>query len=221
MATPAEQATEAKLHWKAAKKTKHFGEVRERLADMAKGRARCMYCEDSQGTDIDHFEPIDRAPQKAYEWENYFLACSYCNSNLKREKFPVNKNDDPLLIDPCADEPSHHLDLMIHSCLFGALTEKGLHTINVFGLNDRQPLVDGRTAALVVTLKLIPVYAKLRSDNTYASNRSADVIFETLGAASFSVVIVTLISMFKCGSPMLTDELANAFYSHPELLNLA
>ncbi|MFE7622378.1 hypothetical protein [Streptomyces sp. NPDC057509] len=51
------------------------------LADMAPGHQRCMYCGDSQGTDIDHFEPKSLAPLRTFEWFNHLLACAYCNSN--------------------------------------------------------------------------------------------------------------------------------------------
>ena len=34
-----------------------FKDVRSALEKMASGRARCMYCEDSFGTDIEHYYP--------------------------------------------------------------------------------------------------------------------------------------------------------------------
>lgn len=37
------------------------------LAEMAPGHQRCMYCGDSQGTDIDHFEPKSLAPLRTFE----------------------------------------------------------------------------------------------------------------------------------------------------------
>lgn len=58
------------------------------LTGMAPGHQRCMYCGDSQGTDIDHFEPKSQAPLRTFDWTNYLLACSYCNSNQKRDLFP-------------------------------------------------------------------------------------------------------------------------------------
>ena len=93
--------------------------------------------------------------------------------------------------------------------------------MSVFGLNTREPLVKGRAAALVVTLELIPMYAKKRSEGTVSSNRSADLIFEALGDASFSIVLVTLINMFKNDSPVLPSALVDAFSAYPKLLSLA
>lgn len=59
------------------------------LAEMAPGHERCMYCGDSQGTDIDHFEPKSLTPLRTFDWFNHLLACSYCNSNQKRNLYPT------------------------------------------------------------------------------------------------------------------------------------
>jgi hypothetical protein len=72
--------------WKAAHKERQ--KVRSYLSRMAVGIQRCMYCGDSLGTDIDHFEPIVLRPSRAFDWLNHLLACSSCNSNYKRDKFP-------------------------------------------------------------------------------------------------------------------------------------
>lgn len=70
-----------------------FVEIRRTLQQMAPGIERCMYCEDSQGTDIEHFWPKGRYPAGAFCWENYLLACSFCNSNCKREDFPLHSEE--------------------------------------------------------------------------------------------------------------------------------
>ena len=57
---------------------------------MAPGVQRCMYCLDSLGTDIDHFEPKSRRPLRTFCWHNHLLACSRCNSNYKREEYPCD-----------------------------------------------------------------------------------------------------------------------------------
>jgi hypothetical protein len=61
--------------WKA-KPVKAFAEVRETLQAMAGGRTRCMYCEDNEGTDIEHFWPKSEHPEQAFSWSNYLLACA-------------------------------------------------------------------------------------------------------------------------------------------------
>ena len=93
--SPSEEA--ARL-W-ARRKNKTFEEVRETLAQMSSGRQRCMYCEDNEGTDIDHFWPRASFPERAFDWDNYLLACSACNTNYKRDQFPGLGNK-PLLLDP-------------------------------------------------------------------------------------------------------------------------
>ncbi|MFC9857762.1 MULTISPECIES: HNH endonuclease family protein [unclassified Streptomyces] len=118
------------------------------LADMAPGHQRCMYCGDGQGTDIDHFEPKSLAPLRTFEWLNHLLACSYCNSNQKRNKFPRSEEDgSPLLLDPTLQDPLAHLRLVLPLCTYKGLTARGDACIEVFGLNSRGVLVDGRRTA--------------------------------------------------------------------------
>lgn len=118
------------------------------LADMAPGHQRCMYCGDSQGTDIDHFEPKSLAPARTFEWLNHLLACAYCNSNQKRNAFPRAEEDgSPLLLDPTLQDPLDHLRLVLPVCTYKGLTPQGEACIAVFGLNSRGVLVDGRRTA--------------------------------------------------------------------------
>ena len=53
-----------------------FREIREALGKMASGLERCMYCEDSEGTAIEHFWPKSVYPDRAFDWLNYLIACS-------------------------------------------------------------------------------------------------------------------------------------------------
>lgn len=112
-----------------------FDEVRGTLEEMATGRARCMYCEDSLGTDIEHFYPRARYPRRAFSWTNYLLACSHCNSNLKRHRFPFLDRR-PALLDPTADDPFEHLVFIPLTGELCPTGSKGQPSIDVFGLND-------------------------------------------------------------------------------------
>lgn len=112
-----------------------FDEVRGTLERMATGRVRCMYCEDSLGTDIEHFYPRARYPGRAFSWSNYLLACSHCNSNLKRSRFPFHDRR-PALLDPTADDPFEHLLFIPLTGELCATGPKGRPSIDVFGLND-------------------------------------------------------------------------------------
>jgi uncharacterized protein (TIGR02646 family) len=136
-------ALEARKAWKSAPEK---AGVRTHLARMAPGIQRCMYCGESRGTDIDHFEPIKEAPAGTFEWLNHLLACGSCNSNEKRDKFPRDDDDVPLLIDPTREDPSRHLHLILKTGKYRALTVRGSESIKVFGLN-RDDLARGRMIA--------------------------------------------------------------------------
>jgi hypothetical protein len=108
-----------------------------------------MYCGDSEGTSVDHFEPIARNPLRTFDWPNHLLACSFCNSNQKGSRFPVDEAGRPLLIDPCMEDPFDHLALSLSIGEYRARTPKGTATIDVLGLN-RAVLVSGRVHARYV-----------------------------------------------------------------------
>jgi len=90
--------------WKYACRTKTMGRARSLLRRMAGGCERCMYCEDSRGTEIDHYRSKKRFKEFAFIWENMLYLCGGCNRQ-KGENFPLDENGDPLLIDPTVDEP--------------------------------------------------------------------------------------------------------------------
>ena len=137
----------AREAWRGARTVRR--DIGELLMLMAAGHARCMYCCDSRGTSVDHFEPIMLAPLRVFDWSNHLLACSYCNSNQKRELFPRDEiTRECLLVDPTVDPPDRHLRLRLGDGVYRGLTEKGRRTIEVFGLNSRQDLVLGRLDAL-------------------------------------------------------------------------
>ena len=145
--THAGQVREAKRLWKF-KNNKAFKEIRTKLRQMAPGIDRCMYCEDSAGTDIEHFWPKNTYPLKAFDWDNYLLACSTCNSNYKRSEFPLDTEERPLLIDPVKEDPRQHIALSPSTGLYTNLTLKGSESIRVYCLN-RSILVQGRHDAFV------------------------------------------------------------------------
>src|SRR5215469_9075852 len=141
------QPAEARAIWRRASvRTAVRIPISEVLRQMAAGREHCMYCGDNQGTDVDHYEPIARNPLRAFDWLNHVLACSFCNSQAKRDRFPVDDGGKPLLIDPCTEDPFEHLLLTLSLGVYTALTEKGSSTIEICGLN-RALLVRGRVQA--------------------------------------------------------------------------
>lgn len=124
--------------------------LRGALSDMAPGLERCMYCGDNQGTDIDHFEPLRINPLRTFDWNNHLLACSLCNSHLKRDRFPTAPDGTPLLVDPSTEDPAAHLHLSLAAGAYLPLTDRGVATCEVFDLN-RSILVRGRRHAYRAT----------------------------------------------------------------------
>ncbi|HYO58663.1 hypothetical protein [Archangium sp.] len=191
VAAAADPADKVRRLW-AQKDNAAFREIRTRLRAMASGRERCMYCEDSAAEDIEHFWPKKDFPLRAFDWLNYLLACSCCNSNYKRQQFPRDASEAPLLIDPTVDEPTEHLALLPITGRFDDLTLKGTESIRVFGLNQRDILVSGRQSAWRGIQRLLRDYddACTRTDWRMALNIQKDLYQE--GFASVFVWFIKI-----------------------------
>lgn len=207
---------EVAVRWKRARSTKSFQPVRDELSRMSHGRDRCMYCEDSLGTDIEHFYPKASFPERAFVWDNYLLACRHCNSNQKRDAFPLDAAGQPLLIDPSVDEPRDHLTFSPSTGEFRAKTEKGKASVEVFGLNDtaRGPrLADGRRdAVLGLKALLLEFDCALKR----GSRVRAEKIRRALRRHPFSSVFVWIIDTSKkrCAKLVLGAEIARIIEEH-------
>lgn len=173
----------ARQVWKAADAAKR--EVRLLLEQMAHGVQRCMYCEDNLGTDIDHFQPMAKAPLRTFDWENHLLACSYCNSNVKRDAYPCDAEGACLLVDPSAEDPGAHLMLLLASGEYLARSPKGEQTILVFGLN-RRDLVQGRKAAFIRARALLRDWHRSRREGDV---HEADQTAQALRVSPFAGVV--------------------------------
>lgn len=143
-----------------------FEDVRGKLEHMAGPTLRCAYCEDSRGTDIDHFRPKSTYPGFAFVWANYFLACSYCNSNEKRAQFPLDAARLPLLLDPVADDPFLHLVFVEKTGFLSGITPQGAETEKVFRLNGRLELTLGRQTTWLGAIALLRDLGRARSPVT-------------------------------------------------------
>jgi len=168
----AAQVSTAKQLWKPKKP---FDEITTSLIAMCPGTRRCCYCEDARGDDIEHFRPKDLYPEYTFDWKNYLLACSACNSNAKRQRFSVidahnqvydvtrKRNaavvppivGDPALINPRYEDPFHFLqiDLLItfsikpRSNLSTRDWDRADTTIALLQLNTRSELLQWRREA--------------------------------------------------------------------------
>lgn len=131
----------ARTLWeRSGTRTRVHGPLKRVLLHMALGLEQCMYCGTDFGTDIDHFEPKARNPLRTFDWLNHLHACSTCNSNRKRDRFPTDADGHALLIDPTSEDPFEHMALSLSADIYYPLSDKGTATIEVCGLNRRQLL---------------------------------------------------------------------------------
>jgi uncharacterized protein (TIGR02646 family) len=210
----ADPKAEARRLWKL-QTAKAFVEIRAALRQMASGVERCMYCEDSEGNDIEHFWPKSAYPDRAFDWFNYLFGCSRCNSNFKRNRFPLDAGGEPLLINPTEEEPLDHLRFLSSTGEYGPRTPKGESSIDVFGLN-RTTLQMGRWRAWATLRHLLPCYAQLR-----AAGREADAeeIVNVFRTSPFSGVLAAFLRIAAGPSAqrLITPECMAVLHAHPEI----
>ncbi|SDD58161.1 hypothetical protein [Streptomyces prasinopilosus] len=198
----------AQSQWSAGSNEK--AGIRALLFRMAPGVGRCMYCLDSLGTDIEHFEPKSRRPLRTFCWHNHLLACSHCNSNYKRTEYPCDDFGQCLLIDPSVDDPFDHLTLLPATGEFKAKTRKGRETMRVFGLNDRSELVYGRQDAYVRCCDVLLGWHRCMADGDSAG---AERRVHALHREPFADVLRAVEDMARLPHASLilgSDELATA-----------
>lgn len=194
-----------------------FREIRKLLLEMASGVERCMYCEDSAATAIDHFWPKATYPERAFDWLNYLLACSVCNSNFKRDQFPLDERQEPLLLDPTAEDPLYHLELTHTTGTFVAKTPKGDWSILVYRLN-RKTLEIGRTTAWILLEELLVRYSQtLQAGNTHRAAR----IEWTVRNHPFAGVLAALVRIANGPetAELVDVECLDAIQRHPEIFS--
>lgn len=213
-ASPSKEVTTEWKKFRGASKAA----VRETLETMASGLSRCMYCEDSMGTDIDHFRPKVKYPSSGFVWSNMYLACSHCNSNQKREEFP-EVNGAPQLIDPAEDSPWLHLAFSPTTGQFEPLTEKGRLSCDVFGLN-REICALGRKDAWVAICVLVAGWNQLQ---TRGDSAQADNILTALRHHPFQALMRVAVTMsaLDIDDGQMPLEARNAFRAHQVLRELA
>jgi TIGR02646 family protein len=215
VARSADPRTEAARLWgNLAQRTRES--IRDTLAVMSGSRERCMYCEDSQGTDIDHFRPKSAYPEHTFSWPNHLLACARCNSNHKRDQFPLDEAGNPLLIDPTADDPTKHLSFSPTTGMYVGEDRKGATTIDVFALN-RDVCTTGRRAVWVAMMELIRGYA-LRKDA--GDDAQAADLLTALVNQPFQSLRVYIGTVCRGGSAelLLPADVISAIARYPELI---
>lgn len=119
--------------------------IREMLNEEFAGK--CAYCGSSIDTAahkgvIENFYPKSKYPQMSFQLDNLLLACQICDRS-KADEFPVDDNDEPMLLNPRTDNYQEHIRLEKKTGLLNPITNKGKITIELLNLN-RMALVEQR-----------------------------------------------------------------------------
>jgi uncharacterized protein (TIGR02646 family) len=137
-------------HWKGKRRSKPILAVYAALKRMAGTRERCMYCVDSEASDIEHFWPKTKHPTRMYVWKNLLIACTQCG-RFKGEEFPQAGDEAPLLIDPSLEDPWEYLDFdpdtgnlnARYLLSLGEYSPKGQKTVTILHLDKREGVSAG------------------------------------------------------------------------------
>ncbi len=135
---------------------------------------KCAYCETKSPRShdvVEHYRPKQGWRQKpemtlrrpeyfwlAYDWDNLVFACDMCNdgghkqnlfplSNPRSRAKPGNPNTDaeqPLIIDPYREDPNRFIEWNADIPRAKRRSRKGVATMNIFGLDRDQGLIDAR-----------------------------------------------------------------------------
>jgi hypothetical protein len=112
-------------------------EIREAL--NATSMHKCFYCERKlKGipSEVDHYVEVAEQPEKAFEWENLYLACSDCNRKLSNRSIPNGET-----LNPCEhpdEEIMQHLTFEDEMILPLNGSVRGLQTIKKYKLDSQQ-----------------------------------------------------------------------------------
>lgn len=163
---------------------KYATEIREALAVDFDNK--CGYCECELGVTstphVENFYPKSRySTEISFAWENLLLACQKCNM-IKRDRFPVDESNNPLLINPSIEDPSIHLKLDADTGIYEGISEKGKVTINTLNLNRNELVAHRKEQLLFQTLS--EKYPQVQS----VSN--INQVFENFGASIKKIELV-------------------------------
>jgi hypothetical protein len=173
-----------------------------------------MYCEDSYATDIDHFRPKAAYPAMCFDWLNYLLACSHCNSNRKRNRFPLDSSGGTLLLNPADDQPDLHLILAPSTGEYVPVTDRGTTSIDVFGLN-RSVCVRGRRDAWIVAIELVRGYGAAIQEGDVDRAVACQT---ALSQQPFAAVRTELARRHAAQDALVPAEVSRVLSSHASLL---
>ena len=115
----------------------------------------CWYCErlcdaetGGRAPTVDHFRPLSRFPQLAYEWSNWVFSCRRCNEENKKDSWPDLGYVDPAALD-VTERPDTYFDydastgeIIPRSGLTGDARQRARQTIRDLGLDKIDVMYD-------------------------------------------------------------------------------
>jgi uncharacterized protein (TIGR02646 family) len=149
-------------HWDRRRKSTPILAAFSVLKRMAGARERCMYCVDSEASDIEHFWPKSPHPERLFVWENLLIACTKCG-RFKGKQFPRTDDGSPLLIDPVTENPWEFLDFdpdtgnIVARYLLASesYSKKGETTVAILHLDKREGVSAGYRKTYLRLLQLV------------------------------------------------------------------
>ncbi|MBC7449818.1 MAG: hypothetical protein H7330_17350 [Hymenobacteraceae bacterium] len=166
-----------------------FTTIKDHLRALCVDTEGCNYCEGNEGRDIEHIYPKSFFPERAFQWDNYLLACKTCNTDFKKDKFAVFSprgsaqivdlqqglaapTDDAAFIDPRQDNPLDFLWLNLRLALPIFIVHPNLavgsraaikaqKTLDILQLNARRRLAEERHAAYGEYLHYLAIYGNV------------------------------------------------------------
>jgi len=190
-----DEGTPASVAWANARSAKTMRELKQTLQRMAGRRERCMFCEDSRGTDIEHFWPKSVYQERTFVWKNLLLACAGCNRS-KGDRFELDGLGRPLLIDPTAEDPWDYLfydpatgNITAKYDAAGVANPKGQYTSDGSGLPlNIEAVTEGRQRAQRALARAVREFLKGAGDAENTERLAADLLTELYDCDSYGLL---------------------------------
>jgi uncharacterized protein (TIGR02646 family) len=219
--------------------SKFFPEIRRHLQEQF--WSKCAYCESRvERVDVENFRPKTRATNLdrrvdddcywwlVFEWTNYLPACRQCNT-MKGSRFPIKGRraepedvgpaldaERPLLLDPCADDPTEVL-IFLGDGRVTSEDERGKVTIDVLDLN-RSTLVEARHREL----RILEGQLLLAEDEQFSTSALNNLKTMTTDQEPFAAMKRQLVKTWAADQIKRDGSLGwalSAFVSHRSVLD--
>ncbi len=181
-----DSGSDVAVAWKTQRQRAKMRRIVRVLASITGPRERCMFCEDSRGTDVEHFRPKSLYPQHAFRWPNFLWICTGCNRS-KGNRFPCDPSGLPLLIDPTTERPWDFLFFDSDTGMITARWEaktgvespKGKAMIEVLSTLQHQAVTEGRRRTSARLRRCIVTFlSQRRAEDEEVSKESLQNLLE-------------------------------------------